>query len=66
MSKQTERPLPSPSPNEQADTLAKLQRLYGRRSLRPHAFGRRPAMPSEIARLVDERQPSEPQKPGRS
>ncbi len=60
MSKQTERPLPSPSPNEQTDTLAKLQRLYGRRSLRPDAFGRRPAMPSEIARLVDERQPANP------
>ena len=66
MSKQTEGPLPSPSPNEQTDTLAELQRLYGRRSLRPDAFGRRPAMPSEIARLVDGRQPSEPQKPGRS
>ena len=66
MSKQTERPLPSPSPNEQTDTLAKLQRLYGRRSLRPDAFGRRPAMPSEIAKLVDGRQPTDPQKPGRS
>ena len=66
MSKQTERPLPSPSTNEQTDTLAKLQRLYGRRSLRPDAFGRRPAMPSEIEKLAAGRQPSKPQKPGRS
>ena len=66
MSKQTERPLPLPSLNEQTDALAKLQRLYGRRSLRPDAFGRRPAMPSEIAKLVDGRQPPKPHKPGRS
>ena len=66
MSKQTERPLPSSSPNEQTDTLAKLQRFYGRRSLRPDAFGRRLAMPSGIAKLVDGRQPTDPHKAGRS
>jgi hypothetical protein len=57
----TRKASPSPRPlNQTADTLAKLQRLYGRGGLRPNAFGRRPAMPSEIEKLAKARRASEP------
>jgi hypothetical protein len=57
------RPTDPPARHATADeqnTLAKLQRLYGRSSLRPDAFGRRAAMPSEIERLIQARHPDKP------
>jgi hypothetical protein len=57
----TSKATPSPQPlNQTADTLAKLQRLYGRGGLRPNAFGRRPALPSEIEKLAESRRASKP------
>lgn len=51
-----------PSPDDdQRQVLAKLQRIYGRRSVAPDVFGRRPALPSEIERLAQTRQqPADP------
>lgn len=39
----------SPSPR---DLLAELQRLYGRQHIQRDPFGRRRALPSEVARVV--------------
>lgn len=48
----------SPSPaKENGPTLAKLQRIYGSGSVAPDVFGRRPALPSEVERLIKNRQP---------
>jgi hypothetical protein len=47
----TNRPSSSPT-DSQRDALAKLQRIYGRSSVAPDLFGRRPALPSEIERLA--------------
>lgn len=38
-----------PSPR---DLLAELRRLYGRRHIQHDPFGRRTALPSEVARVV--------------
>jgi hypothetical protein len=48
------------TPSEQSDTMAKLKRLYDRTGPRPDAFGRRQALPSEIERLIETRQPPNP------
>jgi len=37
---------------EQNQTLKKLKRLYGGTERQPDLFGRRPALPSEIEKLV--------------
>jgi hypothetical protein len=47
----TNRPSSSPT-DSQRNALAKLQRIYGRSSVAPDLFGRRPALPSEIQRLA--------------
>jgi hypothetical protein len=53
----TNRPSSSPT-DSQRDALARLQRIYGRRSVAPDLFGRRPALPNEIERLAKgEQQP---------
>jgi hypothetical protein len=51
----TNRPSSSPT-DSQRDALARLQRIYGRSSVAPDIFGRRPALPSEIERLAQARQ----------
>lgn len=46
----------NPTPGEaQTATLIKLRRIYGGHSLQADAFGRRPALPSEIQRAVGRR-----------
>lgn len=49
------KPRRSPKPvndKDRSETLAKLQRLYRGSSRQPDVFGRRPALPSEIEKLV--------------
>lgn len=58
MSKNARSQSPAPAASDQSATLAKLQRLYGHRRVRPDAFGRRPALSSEVERVVKARQPS--------
>lgn len=58
MSKNAHAPLSSHPSKAQGATLAKLQRLYGRRHLTNDMFGRRPALPSEVERVVKTQQPS--------
>jgi hypothetical protein len=56
VSRQSPSPQDRPIADDQRQVLAKLQRLYGRRSVAPDLFGRRPALPSEIERLAAVRQ----------
>ncbi|MFZ2360657.1 MAG: hypothetical protein WA040_15060 [Anaerolineae bacterium] len=60
----TNRPSSSPT-DSQRDALARLQRIYGRSSIAPDIFGRRPALPSEIERLAKIcQQPADPSSDG--
>ncbi|MCB0207107.1 MAG: hypothetical protein H6649_03210 [Caldilineae bacterium] len=44
---------PQPVPtNDRTQTLSKLHRLYRGSGRQPDMFGRRPALPSEIEKLV--------------
>ena len=63
MSKNKQQPKPSILPNESQATLKKLRQLYGHRTSCPDAFGRRPAMPSEIEKLVKTPRRINPPKP---
>jgi hypothetical protein len=70
MSRQSPNSQDRPVADDQRQVLAKLQRLYGRRSVVPDLFGRRPALPSEIERLAKGEQqsqdlPTQPPKTGR-
>ena len=40
------------APAAASESLAKLYRLYDRNQIKTDAFGRRPALPSEIAQQV--------------
>lgn len=57
MAKRTRDSAPLSPAKDHALTLAKLQRIYGRNSVAPDVFGRRPALPSEVERLIKNRQP---------